>query len=271
MKEVIILARGNSRKHCPYDAEVWGVNNVYAKPDVIGKRIDKLFAFDPLPEDFIREMKEVAPIVSWQDYADEVYPLKEIINEFKTEYVCNTICYMIALAIYWGYDRIRLYGVDQPVGSPWMEDRTGVEYWIGRAQERGIEVIPTEGSEVLRTRDGLIYGQGGNGSRVLYLFERFALLCLLPQSGDIETVRQVAPARHTLGFTETETKEHKISWYKDGDEMRFNCDGEAVPRNFVLSEEVCGIISDRLIKLEREKSLPVRYWSLYEKFVKEQR
>ena len=129
MKELIILGKGDSRKHCPFDdscGDIWGVNNVYRHPEVQGKRIDKLFAFDPAEYLDIEGMKEVAPIVSWQDYADEKYPLEQIIKEFKSAYFCNSICYMLALAIYQGYKKLKIYGVDHAIGSEYSVVRSGL-------------------------------------------------------------------------------------------------------------------------------------------------
>ena len=60
-----------------------------------GKKVQKLFAFDILPKEYTDEMKKFAPVMSWQEYADEKYPLETILKEFNTRYFTNTISYMI--------------------------------------------------------------------------------------------------------------------------------------------------------------------------------
>lgn len=268
MKELIILGKGATREDCPFDAEVWGVNDVYSDPGVKGKRIDKLFAFDPMPNiNFIEGMRQAAPIVSWQDYADIKYPLDEIIREFHSKYFTSTICYMIALAIYWGYERIKLYGVDYLIGYEYIEAKGGVEYWLGRAEERGIQVKISEGSQLLQTFNGQIYGKIDDNFIVLYLWERFALLGLLHSPRDLDMAKANMELKGRLGFTDKEIKEFGIIARVVGKgKMSFQCKDEKA-RNFYLTERACNLLRDALIKAEQSSSMPDPYLTLYEKFV----
>ena len=56
------------------------------------------------------------PIMMVQKFDDipmsEAYPLDAIIKELDTDYFTNSISYMVAYAIYLGYEEIHLYGVD---------------------------------------------------------------------------------------------------------------------------------------------------------------
>ncbi len=267
MKDLIILGKGDSSKHCPFDTEVWGVNDVYLKPECKGKKIDKLFAFDPLGDGYVTGMKLVAPVVSWQSYADEKYPLNEILEEFKSKYFPNTICYMLALAIYQRYEKLRLYGIDQPSGSQYAIDKSGVEYWLGRAQGRGIEVVVSQGSCLLETVTGLMYGEVGAKDMMLYLWERFALMGLLPAKGNAYLVNIASQAQALLGFTKREIDDFGIKAILVGNgQATFSWEKEDAER-FTLSKEVCGIIKKSLIKLHKKEGLPLIYNSLYEKFV----
>ena len=270
-KELILLAKGDSRKHCPFDTEVWGLNNVFLKPEVKGKRIDKLFAFDPLEADYISAMKQVAPIISWQDYADEKYPLDEIVKEFGTEFFTNTICYMIALAIHQSYDKLKIYGVDMPIGSEYINEKGGIEYWLGVAQDRGIKLEIAPGSQLLRTVNGQIYGKRDDNYIMLYLWERFALLGLLPKVGNIEIVKLIRPVKVLLEFTDVEVVRHGIQIRPVGTgQMSFQCSAEH-SQPFYLGEKICKMITDSLVKLEQASNLPVNYLALYEKFVSSRR
>lgn len=160
-KELIILGKGPSRKHCPFDAEVWGVNNVYETVSCWDRtQVTKLFAFDYV-SDMIKGMRATGiPIVGWQYYADEKYPLDEIVSKFGVDYFTNSISYMVAMAIYKGYEKIRLYGVDQRSGAEYINEKSGVEFWIGVAIGHGINVEISSGSHLLKTRYGTRYGTG---------------------------------------------------------------------------------------------------------------
>lgn len=149
MKELILLGGGASRKECPYDAEVWAVSSVLSLPDIIPANISKVFGFDLYPEveKHLKIAKEYGiPIVSIRNYADEPYPLDEITKKFGTNYLRPSMSYMIAMAIYEGYERLKLYGTDQGPEWKYIANRPYVTLWIGMALGRGVKVEMTENS-----------------------------------------------------------------------------------------------------------------------------
>jgi len=68
------------------------------------------------------------------------YPLKEIIEKYKSSFFTNTISYMIAYAILKKYTSIKIYGVDMDAGGEYSFERPSVTYWIGYARGLSIEV-----------------------------------------------------------------------------------------------------------------------------------
>ncbi len=211
MKELIILAKGNSRLDCPFDgAEVWGVNDVGSFPEFKGKKLDRVFTFDPRDEQFLKECRAVAPIWSWQPYADCQYPLKEVMEKFDTRYFTNTLSYMLALALYEGFERIRTYGVDAPYGGIYFMEKSGLEYWIGRLQQAGVIVDTHDCSGILKTHDGLLYGQRGDTSIELFLSERMYLMNLLPHEGDYDTIYRANLVRWLLALKVKEKEAHNV-------------------------------------------------------------
>ena len=218
MKDLILLAKGNSRKWVNFDgSEVWGVNDVSVFPEFKGKKVDRTFTFDPRSPEWLTKVKETgSEIWSWQPFADKRYPLQEVIEFFGTKYFTNTISYMLALAIYEGFERIRLYGVDAPYGGIYFMEKSGLEYWIGRAQQKGIEVVPCQESLMLQTYDGLLYGERGSTSIDLYLSDRNYLMNLLPKEGDFDTMYLSNLAAWLLAVKVTERDEHDIKVGQDG-------------------------------------------------------
>jgi len=71
------------------------------------------------------------------------YPLSDILEAFPTalSYFTSSIAYAIALAVYKGYRRIEVYGVEMETGTEYGHQRVGVAYWVGVAHGRGIELV----------------------------------------------------------------------------------------------------------------------------------
>lgn len=162
MKELIILGHGPTKVQCDYHCETWGVNNCYT----FAPRLDKLFVVDKINE---REMDytalgQVKCIVASCAYPDhpewniEVYPIKEILSHFKTNFFSNAICMMMAYALYYGYEKIHFYGIDMMTSTTYLFEKGGVEYWMGIAHAMGVPVINTKESATGKTIDGKIYG-----------------------------------------------------------------------------------------------------------------
>jgi len=172
VKKVAIVGTAMTHKDAPYDDpswELWGlndhwnnmpratrwfeVNNTSCRvADIrgdasLGKRIDWL---------------RKAPIpVYMEEHYDDVpmsvrYPFEEInawISELDpcgVNYFTNSVSYMIALAIYEGFDVIHLYGVDMAVGSEYEKQRPSCEFWVGVAKGLGIKFFIPDQSDLLK-------------------------------------------------------------------------------------------------------------------------
>ena len=107
----------------------------------------------------------------------EAFPREAVQAYFATakrpnRYFTCSICWLIALAIYEGFERIELWGFelrDTKPGSAFAWERPCVAYWIQQARDRGIEVFYQEALQKLYadgkmipgdpdTYDGKLYG-----------------------------------------------------------------------------------------------------------------
>jgi hypothetical protein len=72
----------------------------------------------------------------------ERYPLDEIMDKYwiAEKYFTSSVAYSLALAVYKGYKKIEVYGVEMETGTEYGHQRVGVAYWIGFAQGQGVEV-----------------------------------------------------------------------------------------------------------------------------------
>lgn len=173
-KPLIIIAQGlSSLVDCPFDIETWGTNTVYRLAgfsELLNKfRLDKLFIADPLycplrgiKNYDIEEMNALdIPIVSLhkiQGLKAGLYPYKKITEHFKTDYFTGSIDYVIAYALYQGYDELNCYGFTFDRYDEWMEQKGGIEYWLGRAEERGCKVYIAPPTSIKQNINKLPYG-----------------------------------------------------------------------------------------------------------------
>ncbi len=91
------------------------------------------------------------------------YPLREVVDKFGITYFSNTICYMIAYAVYIGVKQLDLYGINMvPEDTEeYYHEKGGVEFWLGFAIAKGLKVkVHGDKSRVLKTKDGKLYGYG---------------------------------------------------------------------------------------------------------------
>lgn len=209
-KTIIILGTGNSAKYCDFnldrnrnpipDSEVWGVNGTYTIPQIMPKksrkyfRQDKLFMTDSLFShevgtlNFdIRAMNRFAKKYNCKMFTlnklrlgkhrmnVRYYPYKKVSEYFGTEYFTDTICYMIAYALYKHthlaqspngvirpeLDRplhLRLFGIDMSTTREFSQSKGGVEFWLGTARALGCEVTVAPGGTIMKPPCMVPYG-----------------------------------------------------------------------------------------------------------------
>jgi hypothetical protein len=83
-----------------------------------------------------------------------VYPLEAIKKEFfrnvnREQFFTSSFPYMIALAIYEGFDEISLYGINQTLKTEYEKHLPCSDFWIGVAVGRGIKVEVQKHSHIL--------------------------------------------------------------------------------------------------------------------------
>lgn len=157
MKEVQIVAGGMGWQDFDVSKEIWILLKSFLKCG-IG---NKVFSLDGLNIELINSGKisreEVLQKIGDREFiTNENFPLEDIPEEQR--YFTNSVCYMIALAILEGYERIELYGVNQAGLFEYMEQRRGVEFWVGYALGRGVEVFINEPSKLLKNTKDQPYG-----------------------------------------------------------------------------------------------------------------
>ena len=225
LKSVIILGCGPTRVECTYHCETWGVNGVF---NFAQKRLDKLFMSDEESEveacryDILK-LVDVKPTlvlpVPYPKLAElglpiEIYPIEKVTEKFDTKFFSNSIAYMMAYALLHttsvqepgdrmprvidGYNKIWFYGIDMMTNSSYVQEKGGVEFWMGVALGMGVKVINTRGSATGKTWNGKMYGYYGQREEEL-LKEQL-----------------LAPWEH---IRVSKTSDPQVEWVKIGDEF----------------------------------------------------
>jgi len=156
------------------DWEVWGLNQLYKMlGEPLLQRADRWFQihheyvvnrFDPFQIDIFKNLK--IPVYMIEKHPKVPYsipyPLKEILAQgYHEQYFSNIISYMMALAIYEDMENIYLTGCDMAYNEEYRFQRPGVEFFIGYARGKGINVGMSGGSGLLKTR---LYAYESNDS-----------------------------------------------------------------------------------------------------------
>ncbi len=143
--------------------EFWALNDMFkVLPDGAADRWFQIHtrtvASEPTkfsPEGCLEWCKTATIPVYMQEHYGDIpmsvkYPLDEILAKFKRRYFTSTPAYMVALALYEGFEEIKLFGIDMSVGTEWGIEKPCMEYWIGRAEGMGVELVIPDGSDLLK-------------------------------------------------------------------------------------------------------------------------
>lgn len=99
----------------------------------------------------------------------EIFPIKEIIKFFNTDFLRNSISMMIAYAImkYPDLEEIGVWGQTENQDPAYYDEEGCVQYWLGYAKSKGIKVKTSINSSMLKPINGVIYGYYKTAEEIL--------------------------------------------------------------------------------------------------------
>jgi hypothetical protein len=133
------------------------------------------------------------PIYMWEKYpevpASRPYPKERILIEYggARRYFKNHLAWMIALAFTEGVTHLGLFGTSYQTEQERQNQRGSAEYWLGRAEERGVQLVLPNNCSLLAEPAGL-YGYESHDENGL-LLPQWKLHDLKPS----ETIRPLRP------------------------------------------------------------------------------
>lgn len=199
LDKIIILAQGPSWYQCPKEiprgVEIWGSNVIYRDFPYVdriffGHDIRHAMLHDDI--DLVENLNKLGvPVYTTGIFKvlknNAQLPIIKIISEFSTGFFLNVIAYMLATAILQKPKCIEMYGVDMrpDAGSEsYINEKGSVEFWCGVAIGRGIKLVNTKESYVMKTK------QKGNFPNQKAKIHQSGLYTLIPkQDRNIEAMR----------------------------------------------------------------------------------
>jgi hypothetical protein len=145
--KLILLGSAPCRKDTPYDDlsyDIWSIGGAPLWADV--KRFDVLFEMHkrhewlPRSEALNKCGKPVFMLRHYREIENSIaFPFDEI-SEDGAGFYAGSISYMLALAVYFGYKEIALYGILMEHGTEYEKQLPSASYYVGVARGRGIKV-----------------------------------------------------------------------------------------------------------------------------------
>ena len=133
------------------------------------------------------------------------YPIERVMAELRThDYFQSTIAFMVALAIAEGFKTIGIYGIDLIIGREYQFEKPNVEYLLGIANERGIEIHKPEGCALLW--QGFRYGYDKEPDYGFYSYSKL-------RARTEQLAKQVRQLEHAVKVWEGRVEEAK--WVRD--------------------------------------------------------
>ena len=154
-KVAIIGFATSSRHEAPFDDpeyEIWTLNQLYRHVP----RATRHFDIHSYWEDDNVEgtdhrgwIKDCGIPVYMHERHDDLptsvrFPIERVIEDGGIDYFTSSVAFEVALAMHEEFSEIALYGIDLIVGTEYSEQKACLEFWLGMAHARGINVrIPT--------------------------------------------------------------------------------------------------------------------------------
>lgn len=160
MKIAILGSAPSSRLMAPYDDPSWEIW-ACSPSNMDLPRIDTFFELhgmdrleaDPQYADYLPWLMKCPKVYLQKKdprYSGSIeYPVNEMLAKYGKRFFTSSIAWMFSEAIEKKPEKIGLYGVDMSTTVEYGFQRAGVQYFVGKAEEAGIEVIAPPESDIL--------------------------------------------------------------------------------------------------------------------------
>jgi len=163
-KTVVLVGLAPGTREMAFDepegVEMWSLNQghaIFATEDL--PRFTRWFQIHPWDEMISRQnpvfkhlewlKTTTLPVYLEELHPEEVpsgvrYPFEAVCEYLGRDYFTSAMAFMMALAMYEGFETIKLYGLEMAHGTEYFDQRPCLEYLAGMAKAKGIEVVVPE-------------------------------------------------------------------------------------------------------------------------------
>lgn len=143
VKELILLGSGPTGWDCPFNAELWVTAAMLPNID---PDCTKVFAFGTDDSEGLEiARRHNIPVVS-----PDNFPRAEIVARFGLDYFWSPLSYMLAYALYLGYESLKIYGFDLETPEEYQSGKPRITFWLGVAKGMGVRWAIAERSKLYR-------------------------------------------------------------------------------------------------------------------------
>jgi len=297
-KEVALIGKGAGRELAPIKGtkgiDTWGVNDIVAHRECdvcffMDRHLLLGGNMDTLVKNAVNHTN--TPLYCTKTFEDIPtsieYPLNEVICHFGLDYFSDSCAYMLALAIYNGYEKIHLYGFNYSHGSKYIIEKPCVSAWLGVALGKGIKLNIQERSELLKTVDGNRYAYQEiqasldhtaclpfvtkGGKMKFGIRERISGIGILPVTGSYKQLKMANRLRKEFMFNEKDAKKINLRevTFQNRPMMLWDENVDFEEKEIEISPEETEMIRDSLHVMDSEGRLFHEHIGLYEMFCEE--
>lgn len=169
--KIAIVGTSDSAKEAPFKDDSWQIWTLGRNHAWI-PRYDKWFEIHTMQHlinkktqqvyfDFLKTCESklflIEPVAAYPEA--KIYPKNEIKQKYGT-YFTSTMAWMFIKALDEGATEIGIWGVDMRGDGEYSHQRPCLEFWIGRAMERGVKIHIHESSVLLKGQpycEGIYY------------------------------------------------------------------------------------------------------------------
>lgn len=165
MKKVALVGSAFTSKDAPYNDdsfEIWGLNGMqipkadrwFEMHKHEFQKTNTTYQGKELGMTYLEYLNSLGVTVYMQDEIEEVkysekYPYDELKTKYR-DYFTSTASFMLAMALEEDCDVVHIYGMDMAQSEEYGTQRPSVEYWIGRLEQKGVEVYIPPASDLLK-------------------------------------------------------------------------------------------------------------------------
>ena len=158
--KIILVGKANGWNKAPSEGETWGVHSICLK-----RPVSMVWDMHKIDETKTEEQAKIikyvndneVPYMTLRKHEDIPTSIGFPIYAMPLMYAECSIAYMVWYAVYIGATSIEMYGVRLGFDDEYHEQRPSVEYWIGYARGKGVEVI-IHGQSTICRGNAKLYG-----------------------------------------------------------------------------------------------------------------